>query len=48
MPTMNSLKYLAPIELKTNTTVKAGLFKNNELKEELVHVNTTSIKQPIN
>jgi hexosaminidase len=32
MPTMNSLKYLAPIELKTNTTVKAGLFKNNELK----------------
>jgi hexosaminidase len=32
MPTMNSLKYLVPIELKTNTTVKAGLFKNNELK----------------
>jgi hexosaminidase len=29
---MNSLKYVAPIELKTNTTVKAGLFKNNELK----------------
>ena len=47
-PTINSSKYTNPIELKTNTTVKAGLYKNNELKGKIsfreYHINKATNK----